>query len=198
MTAPADIARLKITLEDVNPIVMRRVEVPLGIRLDRLHAVLQAVLGWTNSHLWEFRAGETGWGMPDADWSDGPHDAAKATLIDVLEDVQPRSLTYLYDFGDGWEHTVRVEGVTAPEPGAGYPRLIEAVGRCPPEDVGGPYGYAEYLEAIRDPSHERHAEFTEWYDADFDPELVDTEAIDRQLATLAKRWSRTPRKRKTT
>ena len=61
----SDIACLKITLDDVEPKVVRRVEVPLSIRLDRLHAVLQAALGWTNSHLWELRARETGWGIPD-------------------------------------------------------------------------------------------------------------------------------------
>lgn len=196
MTA-SDIACLKITLDDVEPKVVRRVEVPLSIRLDRLHAVLQAALGWTNSHLWEIRAGGAGWGIPVRDWGDGPNDAAKAKLIDVLEDTGTRKLTYLYDFGDGWEHTIRIERVTAPEPDAVYPRLIEAVGRCPPEDVGGPPGYEEYLEAIKDPSHERYAEFTEWYNADFDPMIVDAVVIERDLAALAKRWSRAPRKRKT-
>jgi hypothetical protein len=197
MIAATDIVRLKVTLDDVQPAVVRRIEVPLGIRLDRLHAVLQAALGWTNSHLWEFRAGETGWGIPDRDWGDGPNDAAKATLIDVLEDTGVRKLTYLYDFGDGWEHTIKIEHVAAPEPGTSYPRLIEATGRCPPEDIGGPPGYEEFLEAIRDPRHERYAEITEWHDTDFDPVVVDVSGIERELAALAKRWSRPPRKRKT-
>lgn len=194
----SDIVCLKITLDDVEPKVVRRVEVPLSIRLDRLHAVLQAALGWTNSHLWEIRAGGAGWGIPDRDWGDGPSDAAKAKLIDVIEDTGARTLSYLYDFGDGWEHTIRIERITAPEPGAAYPRLIEATGRCPPEDIGGPPGYEEYLEAIKDPSHDRHTEFTEYYDADFDPNVVDADVIRRELATLAKQWSRVPRKRKVT
>lgn len=193
----SDIACLKITLDDVEPKVVRRVEVPLSIRLDRLHAVLQAALGWTNSHLWELRAGETGWGIPDRDWGDGPNNAAKATLIDVLEDTGARKLTYLYDFGDGWEHTIKIEYVVAPEPGTAYPRLVEAGGRCPPEDIGGPPGYEEFLAAIRDPRHERHAEITEWHSADFDPAVVDVDTIERELNALAKRWSRSPRKRKT-
>ena len=58
------IARLKITLDDVKPAVLRRIEVPLTIRLDRLHLVLQAALGWTNSHLYEIRARDVGWGVP--------------------------------------------------------------------------------------------------------------------------------------
>ena len=191
-----DIARLKITLDDVEPSVLRRIEVPLAIRLDRLHAVLQAALGWTSSHLWEFRAGETGWGIPDKDWGDGPNDAAKATLRDVIEDTGAKRLIYVYDFGDGWEHTIRIEKVLPPGPDASYPRLIEASGRCPPEDIGGPPGYAEFLEAIRDPAHERYADFAEWHNADFDPNVIDAEEIRRHLAALAKRWSRPSRKRK--
>jgi hypothetical protein len=64
------IARLKITLDDVKPTVLRRVEVPLTIRLDRLHLVLQAAMGWTNSHLYEIRVRDVGWGVPDPDWGD--------------------------------------------------------------------------------------------------------------------------------
>ena len=110
-------------------------------------------MGWTNTHLYEILARDTGWGIPDPDWGDGPLDARKARLIDVLEDVGTKTLKYLYDFGDGWEHTVKVERIAAPEPGAAYPRLIEAAGRCPPEDVGGPWGYAELLAAIDERWH---------------------------------------------
>jgi hypothetical protein len=193
MTAKTGIARLKITLDDVKPPVVRRIEVPLGIRLDRLHAALQVVLGWTNSHLWEFRAGGSGWGVPDLDGGFGtePHDAKKATLFGVLEDAGARSIGYLYDFGDGWEHTIKIERIVDAEPGALYPRLIDAVGRCPPEDIGGPWGYMEFLEAIADPKHERHTEMTEWHPADFDPNALDISHVEQQLAILAKRWSRT-------
>ncbi len=98
----AGIAHLRIKLDDIEPAVVRRVEVPLTIRLDRLHLVLQAAMGWTNSHLYEIRARDVGWGIPDPDFGDGPLNASKARLIDVLEDVGTRSLKYLYDFGDGW------------------------------------------------------------------------------------------------
>ena len=83
MTSSPSIARLKITLDDVEPAVVRRLEVPLDVRLDRLHLVLQAALGWTNSHLWEFRARDVGWGLPDPEWGggSGPLDARKATLL---------------------------------------------------------------------------------------------------------------------
>lgn len=188
------IARLEITLDDVKPAVLRRVEVPFDIRLDRLHLTIQAAMAWTNSHLYELRAGDVRWSTPypDADWAGDFLDARKARLGDVLEDIGTKTLKYLYDFGDGWEHTIKLERLADPEPGVLYPRLIEASGRCPPEDVGGPWGYAEFLEAIKDPEHERHAEFTEWIGDDFDPSVVDTDWLVEEVAALAKRWSRKP------
>ena len=191
MTA-ATIARLKIALDDVTPTVLRRIEVPFNIRLDRLHLAIQAAMGWTNTHLYEIRARDVGWGIPDRDWGDGPLDARKARLAAVLEDVGAKTLRYLYDFGDRWEHTIKVERLIDPEPGALYPRLIEASGRCPPEDIGGPWGYAEYLEAIGNPKHERHAEFKEWLAEDFDPNFVDASWLAEKVNALAKRWSRKP------
>jgi hypothetical protein len=186
------IACLKITLDDVEPQILRRIEVPLAIKLDRLHLAIQAAMGWTNSHLYEIRARDAGWGVPDRDvtWGGGPLDARKATLLDVIEDTGAKSLKYLYDFGDGWEHTVKIERIVDAMPGDAYPRLVEAKGRCPLEDIGGPPGYAEFLEAIANPKHERRVEFLEWADETFDPNAVDTEALAAQLVTLAKRWSR--------
>jgi hypothetical protein len=190
------IARLKITLDDVKPVVLRRIEVPLTLRLDRLHLAIQAAMGWTNSHLYEILACGVGWGMIDPDGGDGPLDARKARLIDALEDT--KTLRYLYDFGDGWEHTIKVEHLIDPEPGVLYPRLIEATGRCPPEDVGGPWGYAELLDAIHDPRHERHGELKEWIaDDDFDPNAVDARWLSGEVAALAKLWSRKPPAKRT-
>jgi hypothetical protein len=195
MTATS-IAHLRIKLDDVEPPVVRRVEVPLTIRLDRLHLVLQAAMGWTNSHLYEIRARNTGWGLPDPDFGDGPLDASKARLIDVIEDTGVRSLKYLYDFGDGWKHTVRIERITEAMPDIAYPRLIEASGCCPPEDVGGPWGYREFLEAVADPDHEQHAERVTWVGGHFDPAAVDADRLTRTVDALAKRWSRPPTTRR--
>lgn len=182
---------LKITLNHVKPAVTRRVEVPLDVKLSDLHLVIQAAMPWWNYHLYEFRAADIGWGVPDPDGSFGndPLDARKATLRDVLEDTGVKSLTYLYDFGDGWEHKVEIEGIVEPEPGVASPRLLDARGRCPPEDVGGPWGYQEYLEAMADPKHERHSELVKWRGPDFDPKVVDVAAIEKELAKLARRWS---------
>lgn len=189
----ASIARLKITLDDVEPTVQRRVEVPLNIRLDRLHLVFQAAIGWTNSHLYEIRAGEAGWGMADPDWNDGPMDASKSRLIDVLEDIGMKTLKYLYDFGDGWEHTVKIECIADALPGFSYPWLIDAKGRCPPEDVGGPPGYDELLNIVASPKHERHTETIQWLGAPFDPRDAGMQKLADAVDALARKWSRKPK-----
>ena len=186
------IARLLVTLDDVKPPVRRRVEAPLAIRLDRLHLVLQAAMGWTNSHLYEIRARNVGWGLPDPDFGDGPLDAKKARLVDVLEDAGTKTLKYLYDFGDGWEHTVTVERITDAMPGVAYPVLINATGRCPPEDVGGPWGCDEFPNALADPAHENHAKMKDWIGEDFVPTAVDVEALADDVAARAKAWTRKP------
>lgn len=194
MTADT-IARLKITLDDVKPTVLRCVEVPFDIRLDRLHLTIQAAMGWTNSHLYEIRAGGVGWSTPhpDGDWAGDVLDARKARLNDVLEDVGRKTLNYLYDFGDGWKHKITIERLLDRVPGVLYPRLTEASGRCPPEDVGGPWGYAEFLEAMSDPKHERHDELAGWIDEDeFDPTAVDTDRRAQSVAALAQHWARRP------
>ena len=90
--SPETIARIKVTLNDVEPEILRRIEVPFDIRLDRLHLTIQAAMGWTNTHLYEIRGRDVGWGIPDPDWGDGPLDARKARLDDVLEDLGTKTL----------------------------------------------------------------------------------------------------------
>jgi len=155
-------------------------------------------MGWTNSHLYEIRAGDVGFSTPypDADWVGDFLDARKARLDGILKNTGAKNLVYLYDFGDGWEHTIKIERLADPEPGVLYPRLIEVRGGCPPEDCGGPFGYAELRAAIANPKHERHAELTEWIGEDFDPEADDAEALIAEVAALAKSWSRKSKRRK--
>lgn len=189
------IARLRIILNDVDPQPMRHIEVPLKIRLDRLHEVIQAAMGWTDTHLYEFRAGEAGWGEPDPDgFCDGPMPAKKTTLEKVLEDTGARTIQYVYDFGDDWDHSIRIERVYEAIPGMIYPRLLKATGACPPEDVGGAWGYEEFLEALADPDREQHEDMVHWSGGDFDAEDAGIESIIKRFGRLAKKWA--PRSRK--
>ena len=107
------VVRMKITLDDVAPTVSRALEVPLNIRLDRLHTVFQAAFSRTDSHLWEMNFGQTGFSIPDPEYGfDGPLDARKATLAQVLADTRRKTLQYLYDFGDAWDHSIKIERVS--------------------------------------------------------------------------------------
>ena len=118
-----DIARLRVTVDEVAPAVMRRVEVPLAMRLDDLHFVLQIAIGWQNCHPFEFRSGDKAWGLVDRDADSNPLPAEAATLADVLR--LGRSFEYGYVFGEDWQHTVEIEAVAPAEPGMVYPRLID-------------------------------------------------------------------------
>jgi len=190
-----EIARLRITLNDVEPQAMRQIEVPLKIRLDRLHEVVQVAMGWTNTHLYEFRAGAAGWGVPDTDgFYDGPLSAKKATLESVLDDTGARTIHYIYDFGDDWDHVIRIERIDEATPGTTYPRLLKAAGACPPEDVGGVWGYEEFLEALADPDHEQHDDMVRWAGGTFDPNDAQIDRIVEDFARLAKKWAPRPRK----
>ena len=138
--------RLRVTLLEVEPVVIRVLDVPATVTLPELHELLQAGIGWTDSHLHQFVTGEVRYGAYDLDAMDDEHDEAGVLLSDL-----PGRFSYLYDFGDGWDHDVEVLG-----PGAGEPGCRYGEGNCPPEDCGGPSGFAELLAVLADPSHEDH------------------------------------------
>ncbi|WP_245343903.1 plasmid pRiA4b ORF-3 family protein [Bradyrhizobium japonicum] len=125
---------------------------------------LQAAFGWTNSHLFEFLGGEGRWGIPDPDGDFGPQpiDARKTRLSNIVQETGAKTIHYLYDFGYSWDHVIKLEKWFDNTTTEGLPLLLEAAGRCPPEDVGGASGYAEYLDAIRDPTHPEHEQMRLW------------------------------------
>jgi len=186
------IIEIKATLNDIEPKVTRVLQVPADIRLDRLHLTLQAALGWTNSHLYMFEAARTTWGVPDPDFGGDELPANKTTLSEVIEDTRQKTINYIYDFGDNWEHRIKIGKITDPVPGDLYPRLIEVAGKCPPEDVGGFPGYCEFLDAIADPKHPEHENLKEWFGDTFDPNQPETDELKLEVLKLAKRWK--PRK----
>ena len=188
------IIELEITLDYIYPTVMRTLKVPVNIRLDRLHLTLQAAMGWENCHLYEFRTANKSWGVPDPDFNSDILPADKTTLQGVMKDTDIRSLNYIYDFGDGWDHRIQLGKITRPISGELYPRLIALSGKSPPEDVGGPHGYENFLEAIADPKHPEHEDIAEWYGSDFDPNTPDTDELKLEVLKLAKKWK--PRKSK--
>ena len=136
-----------------------------------------------------FRIRDCGFGIPDPDYPDGPADARKVTLLDVLEDTGAKSFTYLYDFGDGWEHLIKIERIEPAAAGVDYPVLLGVEGNCPPEDCGGPWGYMEALQVLADPKHEDHNRLSEWW-PDFFPS---PEELAREVSNLARSRAKKPR-----
>lgn len=182
------IMSLKITLEDVDPPVVRKLDVPASITLARLHQAIQAAMGWEDRHLYLFEAGRISWG-PDPDFDPPVEVATRWTLIRALEATGRRTLTYVYDLGDSWLHKIAVGRPAPPRSGISYPLLIAAANRCPPEDSGGAYGYAELRAALADPTHESHTDALEMLGEHFDPHDEQGEHLAARVQTLARRWA---------
>jgi hypothetical protein len=181
-----DVYELRVALLHVEPTVWRGLSVPADTRLDVLHDVLQAAFGWKNCHLHDFRAGDIRFGMADA----------QEDLFLVDERAVPlgavarlgSTLVYLYDFGDDWEHEIVVERVV--HRGDASIRCTGGERACPPEDCGGPPGYGRMLEALAGAKGEEHEEMRQWAPRRFDAEKFDMVAVNKTLATLAKRVGR--------
>lgn len=194
----AQIYRIKITLENVKPPVWRRIEVPGDVTLARLHAIIQRVVGWDDYHMWSFQVGKTEYQTGSAEMFDfrgspKPRSPAGTTLEQATE-AQRISFRYWYDFGDDWFHTLKVERVADPEPGAIYPRCLEGARACPPEDCGGPWGYQNFLKAVTNPKHPEHEEMLEWIGGEWDAEAFDVDAVNKAITPRQRKAARTAKK----
>ena len=179
------IVQIKLKLLGVTkPPVWRRVQLRADTRLDQLHEILQAALGWENYHLHAFSFGEEEFGPRDPELELDFGDERRATLGE-LTDIGTR-FHYTYDFGDNWEHEILVEDLLDPDPDTHYPILLAANGACPPEDCGGTWGYADLKAILADPNDEQHQQRLEWLGlenaSEFDPTAVPSENIDYELA----------------
>jgi Plasmid pRiA4b ORF-3-like protein len=177
------IVQIKVKLLGVaKPPVWRRLQLRADTRLDHLHEILQAALGWENYHMHVFSFGDEEFG--DRDPELGFSDERQVTLGELI-DLGAR-FRYTYDLGDDWEHEITVEDLLDADPDTHYPVLVAAKGACPPEDCGGPWGYANLKEILADPNHDEHQDMLEWLGLDnaseFNPAAVTTEEIDYELA----------------
>src|SRR5262249_9028195 len=151
-SAAAQVYQFKITLLNVYPPVWRRIQVE-DCTLDKLHEYIQTAMGWTNSHLHHFRIKNQYYGDPllMAENFDefGYEDSTTPRLSDILPPTNRRfRFEYEYDFGDSWWHEILFEGRRPAEPGQRYPVCVEGERACPPEDVGGPWGYEDFVDAV--------------------------------------------------
>jgi hypothetical protein len=182
--------QLKLSMRGVSkPPVWRRLLVPADMRLDRLHDVIQTAMGWTDTHLHVFSTVVGDYGIPDPE--PGFRNERSARLAQFLKEPGDR-MHYTYDFGDGWEHDIVLEKRLGPDPDERIPTCLAGKGACPPEDCGGPWGYADLKAALADPRHEHHEDMLEWLGLDnaedFDPAACDVVEINQVLdMTIAAR-----------
>jgi hypothetical protein len=172
--------QLKVTLRNSDPLIWRRLLVPSDIPLDKLHRVLQGSMEWDDSHMHQFVAGKSHYTDPHMTTFDEDVDEHKVRLADVA----PRKgskLQYDYDFGDNWEHEIKVEAVLPAEPGAHYPVCVAGEGAAPPEDCGGVWGYASLVEALNDPNNPEHEDALDWWGSPIDPAAFDLDSTNQRI-----------------
>jgi len=178
--------KIKIELTGSKPLIWRRVLVPEEITFERLHDVIQFAMGWGNDHLYDFNLKEeklritsdeevvkefeyySKLKLTEKNDPNGyirkrleikPKLSSKVKIDKYL--IKEKNIEYVYDFGDYWKHNITLEEIIEDYEYA-YPMCIEGEGACPPEDVGGIYGYAEFLEIIKDEAHPQHEELKQW------------------------------------
>ena len=184
MAQPGDpVLQLRVTLAGVDgPPVWRQVVIPAGYTLDRVHGVVQAAMGWQNSHLHMFRIAGREYGPAYLDDEIETLDEKQFRIGDLVKTGDLAG--YEYDFGDGWEHEVAVEAGAAADAATVYPECIAGEGACPPEDCGGPGGFAELKELLAGPPSLERKEMRVWAGEDYDPAHFDLAAANTAAGSI--------------
>ena len=185
-TAKRRYLQLKISLKNISPTIWRRFVIPTDFTLADLHDCIQIIMGWENSHLYEFnvggrRDGRCYMGSPFGviDDFDDAEDPANYDLDFLTK--KGMKFTYIYDMGDSWDHAIVVENANYDHRDDEPPVFVLAGKRNgPPEDCGGSWGYTELVEALADGEHPQHQEMKEWID-EYDSEEFDLEECNTEL-----------------
>jgi hypothetical protein len=177
--------QFKIALLESRPLIWRRIQVQ-DCSLDKMHEHIQTAMGWTNSHLHHFRIGEQLYGDPELMQENFEELDYKDSTTTKLSDILPKTgkrflFQYEYDFGDSWYHEVLFEGIVRAEAKVKYPVCLEGERACPPEDCGGIWSYADFVEAIQNPEDERHGELLEWVGDRFDPKKFNAAKATKEM-----------------
>ncbi|HPH97059.1 MAG TPA: plasmid pRiA4b ORF-3 family protein [Anaerolineaceae bacterium] len=178
--------QIKITLEHIRPPIWRRILVSENTTLAGLHKIIQTVFGWYDCHRHDFNYQGDYFGDPDCDdTGELEFSDEKKMTLKKMRLAEGSRIHYQYDFGDSWDHLLLVEKILPLEESMQLPACLKGKRACPPEDVGGVWGYQNFLDAIADPEHEEHDEYLEWCGGDFDPEAFDLNAINKALHAKA-------------
>ncbi len=187
--AVPSIFTLRVELAKSVPTIWRQIEIDSRVTLEVLHHILQAAMGWTDSHLHDFEISGKRYANPDDDeYGDFPDtlDEALFTLKDVAK--KGKSFIYTYDFGDSWRHNITVVTTTPSSRSVcdvGNAWIEDGQRACPPEDCGGIWGYQEFLKDNAEAPDETNAqEFRDWAGMDFDPERFDRKAANAAISRM--------------
>lgn len=176
------IYQLHIALEEIRPLIWRRLQVPSDLALPKFHRALQIAMGWQDCHVHEFRFEGRAYGTPDPEDHNFGRDVAderRVRLNSVLS-AAGSFFEYIYDFGDNWRHSILLEAILPVTPRKRYPVCVGGVRSAPPEDVGGIAGYEKYLQALSDPQHPQNRDVLQWRGR-FDPEFFAVTRVNREL-----------------
>ena len=174
------ILQFKITLSGSDPKIWRRFQVGDSLSFYHLHLIIQNVMGWTNSHLYQFVYEKNNFiGNPEMLESDDIADD-KETGLSPIFDKPKVKMIYEYDFGDGWMHELVLEKIVEKKDGQFYPVCLTGEMNCPPEDCGGIYGYYDKLKVLKSKKHPDYRDTVEWM-GDYDMKEFDLEAINQNL-----------------
>ncbi len=182
-----DIIQLKITLQETNPPIWRRIQVPKSITFFDLNHIIQIAMGWTNSHIFEFviHGYTIGWAGDEENENEQPIDA-NSVLLGLVLNQPNEKFVFTYDFGDWWEHSVEVEALL-PKDEKTYPVCIDGELRCPPEDCGGIDGYYNILEIIKDKNHRDYDITKTWLGRGYNPAKFDIAKVNKEMPNF-KKW----------
>lgn len=175
------IIQLRISLNRTSPEIWRRILVQSSVKFFDLHHIIQISMGWKNSHLFEFQVGDYRIGYIDPNEAFEDIADASGVPLDLLFEKEGLQFTYIYDFGDNWQHSVEVEKILAKEEARVYPFCAEGQLACPPEDIGGIHGFYESLKILKDQKHTEHESVKRWLGRAYDPEKFNIGKVNREL-----------------
>ncbi|MFW9990001.1 MAG: plasmid pRiA4b ORF-3 family protein [Candidatus Odinarchaeota archaeon] len=199
---PRHIYQLKITLKNISPPVWRRILISNYSTFSELHQAIQDCFYWSNYHLHEFSyrypepphwqihmqaisPDESYYPEDRSDYYDIREDELR--LCDVFS-IKLKNVNYLYDFGDNWEHSIRLEKVFPDDKDFRFFLCVGGKRATPPEDCGGSYGYQELLEIFDNPSHQEHEEMKGWVGEEINPEIIKSPMSKMTLKEIERKY----------